>query len=163
MDNLYLKPKNLLPEDFRYGYYGSDSPMLIGALKDMDQWLANVAADAKPGSRREKTVRNKPASLQEGCLTRDANPRKIVEKFERNSGQCAALYPAPGSPRFVAGAQLAADVIKCQLKPVAMADYATTFTATQRARLAEIFPSGVCDWSKPGVEQQGLRGTWLSF
>ena len=153
----------MLVEDFRYGYYGSDSPMLIGALNDMDQWLANVAADAKPGSRREKTVRNKPISLQEGCLTRDANPRKIVEKFERNSGQCAALYPAPGSPRFVAGAQLAADVIKCQLKPVAMADYATTFTATQRARLAEIFPSGMCDWSKPGVEQQGLRGTWLSF
>ena len=153
----------MLVEDFRYGYYGSDSPMLIGALKDMDQWLANVAADTATGTRREKVVRNKPASLQEGCRTRDANPRKIVEKFERNSGQCAGLYPAPGSPRFVAGAQLAADVIKCQLKPVALADYATTFNATQRARLAEIFPSGVCDWSKPGVAQQGLRGTWLSF
>ena len=153
----------MLVEDFRYGYYGSDSPLLIGALKDMDQWLANVAADIAPGTRREKVVRDKPATLQEGCLTRDANPRKIVERFERNSGQCAAIYPAPGSPRFVAGAQLAADVIKCQLKPVALADYATTFTANQRARLAEIFPSGVCDWSKPGVEQQGLRGTWLSF
>ena len=153
----------MLVEDFRYGYYGSDSPLLIGALKDMDQWLANVAADTAPGTRREKVLRDKPATLQEGCLTRDANPRKIVERFERNSGQCAALYPAPGSPRFVAGAQLAADVIKCQLKPVALADYATTFTANQRARLAEIFPSGVCDWSKPGVEQQGLRGTWLSF
>ena len=44
-----------------------------------------------------------------------------------------------------------------------MADYATSFTSIQRARLAEIFPSGVCDWSKAGVEQQGLRGTWLSF
>ncbi len=153
----------MLVEDFRYGYYGSDSPLLIGALKDMDQWLANVAADAATGTQRDKVLRNKPSSLQEGCLTRDANPRKIVEKFERNSGQCAALYPAPGSPRFVAGAQLAADVIKCQLKPVAMADYATTFTATQRTQLAQIFPSGVCDWSKPGVEQQGLRGTWLSF
>ena len=153
----------MLVEDFRYGYYSSDSPMLIGALKDMDQWLANMAADAAPGNQREKVVRNKPSSLQEGCLTRDANPRKIVEKFERNSGQCAALYPAPGSPRFVAGAQMAADVIKCQLKPVAMADYASTFTAVQRAQLAQIFPTGVCDWSKAGVEQQRLRGTWLSF
>ena len=153
----------MLVEDFRYGYYSSDSPMLIGALKDMDQWLANMAADAAPGNQREKAVRNKPSSLQEGCLTRDANPRKIVEKFERNSGQCAALYPAPGSPRFVAGAQMAADVIKCQLKPVAMADYASTFTAVQRAQLAQIFPTGVCDWSKAGVEQQRLRGTWLSF
>ena len=51
----------------------------------------------------------------------------LHKKFERNSGQCAALYPAPGSPRFVAGAPLASDVIKCQLKPVAMAEYATTF------------------------------------
>ena len=153
----------MLVEDFRYGYYSSDSPLLMGALKEMDQWLANMAADRANGTKRDKVVRNRPASLQEGCLTRDANPRKIVEKFERNSGQCAVLYPAPGSPRFVAGAQLAADVIKCQLKPIAMADYATTFTALQRARLAEIFPSGVCDWSKTGVEQQGLRGTWLTF
>ena len=153
----------MLVEDFRYGYYSSSSPMLIGALNDMDQWLANVAADVKPGSRREKVLRNKPATLQEGCLTRDAAPTKIVEKFERTQGQCAALYPAPGSPRFVAGGQLAADVIKCQLKPVAMNDYATPFTAAQRIRLAELFPGGVCDWSKPGVEQQGLRGTWLAF
>ena len=153
----------MLVEDYRYGYYSSDSPLLLGALTDMDQWLGNIAADAASGTKRDKVLRNKPSRLQEGCMTRDANPRKIVEKFERNSGQCAALYPAPGSPRFVAGAQLAADVIKCQLKPVAMADYATTFTATQRAQLAQIFPAGVCDWSKPGVEQQGLRGTWLAF
>ncbi len=153
----------MLVEDFRYGYYSSSSPMLIGALNDMDQWLASVAADARPGTRREKVLRNKPASLQEGCLTRDAAPTKIVEKFERTRGQCAALYPAPGSPRFVSGGQLASDVIKCQLKPVAMSDYATVFSAAQRTRLAEIFPAGVCDWSKPGVEQQGLRGTWLAF
>ena len=153
----------MLVEDFRYGYYSSSSPMLLGALRDMDQWLANIAADASAGSRREKIVRNKPASLQEGCLTRDAAQAKIVEKFERTRGQCAALYPAPGSPRFVAGGPLAADVIKCQLKPVALSDYPAALTPNQRTRLAEIFPVGVCDWSKPGVEQQRLRGTWLSF
>ena len=153
----------MLVEDFRYGYYSSGSPMLLGALRDMDQWLANIAADASAGSRREKIIRNKPANLQEGCLTRDAAQAKIVEKFERTRGQCAALYPAPGSPRFVAGGPLAADVIKCQLKPVALSDYPAPLTPSQRTRLAEIFPAGVCDWSKPGVEQQRLRGTWLSF
>jgi hypothetical protein len=25
------------------------------------------------------------------------------------------------------------------------------------------FPDGVCDWSKPGVGQQKLAGTWLKF
>jgi hypothetical protein len=37
------------------------------------------------------------------------------------------------------------------------------FTADQWTRLNTIFKEGVCDWSKPGVEQQGLRGTWLKF
>ncbi len=153
----------MLQEDFRYGYYSSASPLLLDALKQMDLWLAAIAADTGGGSRHQKVVRNKPATLQEGCLTRDANPTKIVETQQRTSGQCAALYPAPGSPRFAAGASIAADVVKCQLKPPAAADYVPAFTAAQQARLSAVFPAGVCDWSRPGVEQQGLRGTWLSF
>ena len=153
----------MLQEDFRYGYYSSASPLLLDALKQMDLWLAAIAADTAGGTQHAKVVRNKPATLQEGCLTRDATPTKIVEKMERTSGQCAALYPAPGSPRFVAGASIAADVVKCQLKAPVAADYATAFSAAQQSRLATIFPDGVCDWSKAGVEQQGLRGTWLKF
>ncbi len=153
----------MLQEDFRYGYYSSTSPLLLDALKQMDLWLAAIAADAAAGSQHAKVVRNKPATLQEGCLTRDATPTKIVEKMERTSGQCAALYPAPASPRFVAGASIAADVVKCQLKVPAVGDYVPAFSATQQSRLATVFPEGVCDWSKPGVEQQGLRGTWLKF
>jgi hypothetical protein len=26
-----------------------------------------------------------------------------------------------------------------------------------------IFPNGVCDWSKPGVEQQPPLGTWVTY
>ena len=153
----------MLVEDFRYGYYSSESPMLLDALKQMDQWLANIKADTGGGTAHAKVVRNKPASLQEGCNARDANPTKIVEHMERTSGQCATLYPAPGSPRVAAGAGIAADVIKCQLKPVSSADFAVPFTPAQATRLATVFPDGVCDWSKPGVEQQGLRGTWLQY
>ena len=29
------------------------------------------------------------------------------------------------------------------------------FTNAQWARLQKVFPTGVCDWSRPGVEQQG--------
>jgi hypothetical protein len=32
----------------------------------------------------------------------------------------------------------------------------------QRARLQAVFPSGVCDWSKPGVAQQTSPG-WVTF
>jgi hypothetical protein len=153
----------MLHEDFRFGYYSSSSPLLLRALAEMDKWIAAIQADAGTGSTHAKVVRNKPATLQEGCMTRDANPVFIAEKQEIASGQCATLYPVKPAPRAVAGASIAADVIKCQLKPVATSDYSVTFTGPQQTRLAQVFPNGVCDWSKAGVEQQGLRGTWLSF
>jgi hypothetical protein len=153
----------MLHEDFRYGYYSSASPLLMDALKQMDLWLANVSADTSTGTKREKVIRNKPATLQEGCMTRDSVPTKIVEKLSQTSGKCAELYPAPGSPRYIAGAPMSADVIKCQLKAPNISEYNVTFTTDQWTRLNAIFKEGVCDWSKPGVEQQGLRGTWLKF
>ncbi|AEG91069.1 DUF6351 family protein [Ramlibacter tataouinensis] len=153
----------MLVEDFRYGYYSSTSPLLMRALAEMDKWLAAIQADQAGGSQHEKVVRNKPQTLQEGCNTRDATPQFIAEKQQPGSGQCAALYPAPPAPRATAGAPLAADVIKCTLKPVAITDYGVPFTAQQMQRLATVFPTGVCNWSVPGVEQQGLRGTWLTF
>ena len=48
-------------------------------------------------------------------------------------------------------------------KPVDPADYTVAFTPTEWSRLQAAFPAGVCDWSKPGVGQQALAGTWLSF
>jgi hypothetical protein len=63
----------------------------------------------------------------------------------------------------VAGADVAADIIKCRTKPLRRSDYAISFTPAQWARLQAIFPSGVCNWSKPGYEQQDLIGTWIAF
>ena len=153
----------MLVEDFRYGYYSSSSPLLLRALAEMDKWIAAIQADTGSGTQHEKVVRNKPATLQEGCNTRDANPTFIAESQHPTQGRCAELYPAPPAPRAVAGAPLAADVVKCSLKPVTATDYAVSFTAEQSTRLNAIFPTGVCNWSVPGVEQQGLRGTWLKF
>ena len=62
-----------------------------------------------------------------------------------------------------AGAPLSNDVLKCRLKPIDPADYRATFTDAQKARLARIFPSGVCDFSKPGVEQVALKGTYQRY
>jgi len=50
----------------------------------------------------------------------------------------------------VAGGPLDANVIKCQLKVPDAKDYPGPFTASELQRLRAIFPSGVCDWSKPG-------------
>lgn len=128
----------------------------------MDRWLMAALDDEAPGDKAERIVRAKPADLVDACFAADGT--KIVEPSTADGpGQCNALYPAGTTPRLVAGAPLADDIVKCQLKPVDPADYAVTLTGTQLDRLRGIFPEGVCDWSKPGVEQQPLQGTWLSF
>ena len=64
---------------------------------------------------------------------------------------------------MVAGGPLASDIMKCQLKPIDWAGYGSVqFTDDQKQRLRQAFPNGVCDWSKPGVEQQPA-GVWLTF
>jgi hypothetical protein len=154
----------MLHEDFRFGYYSSSSPLLLRALAEMDRWIAAIQADAGGGNQHQKVVRNKPATLLEGCNTRAATPTFIAERQQMTAGQCAALYPVPAAPRSVAGAPVAADVIKCTLKQVTVADYTgSTLTAAQQARLNAVFPTGVCNYAVAGVEQQPLAGTWLSY
>jgi hypothetical protein len=60
----------------------------------------------------------------------------------------------------VAGADVAADIIKCQRRSPRRSDYDVAFSDAQWAKLNAIFPTGVCDWSKRGYEQQDLDGTW---
>jgi hypothetical protein len=79
------------------------------------------------------------------------------------SGRCEQLYPSASFPRGVAGSPIAGDAIKCQLKPIDPEDYKVKFTENEISRLKEIFSGGVCDWSKPGVEEQGLAGTWITY
>jgi hypothetical protein len=73
------------------------------------------------------------------------------------------VYPSWTNPRFVAGGPIQANRYKCQLKPINLADYAVTFQQpAETARLSSIFPNGVCDYSKPGVNQTGVV-PWPSF
>jgi hypothetical protein len=73
------------------------------------------------------------------------------------------MYPVHSEPRLVAGAPLTNDVLKCQLKPISYGDYKPAFTEAQKARLTTIFSSGMCDFSKPGVEQVPLKGTYRRY
>jgi hypothetical protein len=74
-----------------------------------------------------------------------------------------AMYPNHSEPRIEAGAPIANDVLKCALKPVNAADYKVTLSAAQLARLKAIFPTGVCDFSKPGVGQVALKGPYQRY
>jgi hypothetical protein len=63
----------------------------------------------------------------------------------------------------VAGASIADDVLKCQLKPIDPKEYAVAFTPAQMSELRRAFPDGVCDYAKPGVGQQRPAGTYLTL
>jgi hypothetical protein len=160
--NGYTDNQVMLTDDRRWGD-SLKAPVLRNALAQMDQWLTKIADDTTKDSKLTKLRRAKPAVLVDACWTRDEHPQKIVERQMPTSGKCNELYPANSFPRGVAGSPLAADVIKCQLKPVSASDYKVMFTADEMARLKQIFPGGVCDWSKPGVDQQPMAGTWQSL
>jgi hypothetical protein len=153
----------MLHEDNRFGLYSNASPLLQRAILTMDRWITAIKADTRNIPQIEKVVQNKPADLREGCNERNvASPAFITETLTRDPAtSCEKMYSSHSFPREVAGSNVAADIIKCQLKPVSASDYSVPFNASQMARLQAIFPAGVCDWSKPGVEQQGLLGTWI--
>jgi len=108
------------------------------AFDVMDEWLDNIEADPKPGPLSEKIVRNKPADLVD-------------------SGSYIGT-----DPRIAAGAPLSDDILRCMLKPLDRADYSATFTDDQWARLQAAFPDGVCDWTRPGIDQQATI-PWATY
>jgi len=151
-------------EDNRFGLYSNASPLLQRMILTMDRWITAINADARGGRQIDKVVRNKPADLLEGCNTRDAAPAFVAQKQRREQDRtttCGTLYPTNSFPREVAGAEVAADIIKCQKKSLRRGDYDVAFTPAQWDRLKAVFPNGVCNWEKRGYEQQDLEGTWL--
>lgn len=122
------------------------------------QWMDAYTSDASTLSQRQKVIADKPAAAVDGCFTNSSTPQFITEPqtFGRGGAQCNQLWPSYSSPRIVAGEDVSVNKLKCQLKPVTTADYAVTFTADEMTRLKSIFPSGVCDWSKPGVNQTSV-------
>lgn len=150
-------------EDARYGLYSDKSPLLREALRQMDAWLTAVADDNGDLPVAEKVRRHRPADLHDTCMTRDDPARAVREPMHALSGKCAALYPAPAAAHVAAGAPLAGDVLKCRLRALAREDYPQAPTDAQWRRLQEIFPTGVCDWSLPGVGQTARGTMWARF
>jgi hypothetical protein len=122
----------------------------------MDHWLAGIEADRSAAPLSEKVIRDKPADAVDACFPENAN----AEVTDQST--CATAFPHYGNTRTAAGAPIADDVIKCQLKPFDPKDYAVAFTPAESAQLALAFPTGVCDYSKPGIGQQPSI-PWITF
>jgi len=135
------------------------------AFLTMDRWLDAVTGDPRSWmTRAEKIVANRPLDASDSCLpNRGSTDAELSQEVGLGTAACPVTYQ--GSPRQAAGGPLAEDIFKCQLKPLNLTgpDHGgVTFTAGQAARLAAVFPAGVCDWTRPGVGQAPSPG-WYSF
>jgi hypothetical protein len=110
----------------------------------MDAWLSAIEADKGPGSRAQKLLADKPASLIDRCGSLPGTGLTML--------QCTGA--ADGATRMAAGEDFTNDNLSCQLKALDRNAYSVVFTDTQWAQLRAAFPAGVCDYSKRGLGQQ---------
>lgn len=129
---------------------------LARGLAQMDEWLVSIQSDPRDIPLAQKIAENKPEDLVDSCwINADV---KVTDP-----ALCSAIFPYAGHPRLVAGGPLTEDVLKCQLKPLNPLDYSRSLSADEWEALEATFPEGVCDYSRPGVGDVPLAGTWLSY
>jgi hypothetical protein len=133
----------------------------------MDVWLSTLLVSApKPTLNSVRTqaqvINGKPAAATDVCyLTGDVNFANPITDMAVCDADTRLQKHA--LPRQVAGGPLQENILKCQLKPLNVADYLpAALDAGQLGRMNAVFPGGVCDWSKPGVGQQQAMSP-LSF
>ncbi len=131
-----------------------DSNYADQAVFALDTWLGRVDADHRSVPLSQKIIEDKQVSLNDRCT--DGAGTDIPAPV------CDAAVASYGTPRFGAGEPLADDILKCQLQPLRRDDYNVTFTDAQWARLQKAFPTGVCNYGKPGVEQTPTI-PWLTY
>ena len=132
------------------------------AIVAMDRWLAAVEADQSGAPLAEKIIANRPADIQDRCSQVDGVEQVTVPGIGTVC-EHEQLQTRYGTPRTVAGEPISTDQNKCTLKPLRRTDYyPIEFTDEQWAQMQTAFPSGVCDWSEPGVSQQAAT-PWQTY
>lgn len=145
--------------------FTEEQPDLGNLFRQMDSWLLAIIEDQLETDPVERMIRNKPATLLDSCWDNSLEERVLIEEVQAygGNGRCNELYPAYQTPRQVAGAPLANDIVSCQLREVDPADYSVSFAPEQMAELKEIFTGGVCDWARGDVSFARHQGAWTSF
>jgi Tannase-like family of unknown function (DUF6351) len=139
------------------GLFQNITPSPAVALQSfllMDRWLTAIEADGRRLPLSQKVLRDRPADAVDACFV---NGQEVTDQ-----ATCRATFPFFADARIAAGGPLADNVMQCQRKPLNPRDYAVTFTAVQWSRLQQAFPTGVCDFTRRGVDQRPSV-SWLSF
>jgi hypothetical protein len=109
------------------------------------------------------TSGRRPAAAVNRCTLPDGRTLTGGWELYDEAGPCRDAFPVQGDPRVAAGGPTSGDVVACALAPLDDVDADLPLSDEQRDRLAEVFPTGVCDWTAPGRGQQPPTGTWQDF
>jgi Tannase-like family of unknown function (DUF6351) len=127
------------------------------AFEVIDDWMANIRRHPRRG-----VARNKPALATDRCFTTQGEeiargPRVWDGILDDDpAGTCTREFPLHSTSRIVAGGPLRGGVYKCARQSVDRAISRRLYgswrpSGAERARLAQIFPTGVCDYSRKDV------------
>ncbi|MFV0476397.1 MAG: DUF6351 family protein [Parahaliea sp.] len=137
---------------------GDNYDMTMQAFALIDEWMTNIRNNPTTS-----IASNRPAAAVDSCF--DSSGQLIASGNNvwqgmidgAANGICSNYFQTYSTSRIVAGAPLAGDVFKCALQSIDDAiskglygDWAPT--VEQRERLQAIFPSGVCDYTQPGIK-----------
>lgn len=135
------------------------------AFNEMSAWLRAIDADTRDIPIEDKIRENRPATAADACI--------ILDQKSNDLGRCA-LFTYYADPLIASGGPESNDIIQCTLAPLpivwpADGSYGPLpFTPTvgpllgEWDRLRALFPDGVCDYSRPGVDQVPVQ-PWTSF
>jgi hypothetical protein len=128
----------------------------------MDRWLTAVERDQGTGTLAEKIRRDRPSDVNDRCSNIEGVELVDVPGIGLVC-ELPEIQTRYGTPHTVAGESIATDSNKCALKPLRRLDYyPITFTDSQWQQLQAAFPTGVCDWTKLGIDQQGAN-PWQTY
>ena len=124
------------------------------ALDVIDEWMANIAANPPGG-----VAGNKPAGAVDRCFATNGSPLAsgdgvwsgILDSGPK--GACAQAFPLSSTSRIVAGGPIEGGIFACTLQSVQQAVQGGLYapwspSQADVARLRQIFPKGVCDYTK---------------
>jgi hypothetical protein len=130
----------------------------VQAFAVIDLWMENIRNFPERG-----VAANKPAAAQDQCFDAEGNVIALGSTVWDGSwnnqaqGECMHRYPRYQTSREVAGDSVAGGIFKCFLQPVATAIerdlYGEVDMRPHQQQLEQIFPDGVCDYSRGDTER----------
>lgn len=144
-----------------------DTSFVTDGIRAMDDWLAAVEADTSslPLARKILAAKDE-AGVTERCVAADGAdaPLSLCDStVDPTIFSSPRIEAGGGDPRV----GFTDDRLDCELTPLESYDYAgqsftEVFTPAEQETLKATYPTGVCDYSKPGRGFQAAT-TWLTY